>query len=143
MLDKKMIPVLAGGGTRLPAHVGILTALEQMGYRVEQLVDVSGGSIVVEHTIHHEYSEDDTPVVYFRVHSTREAGQGKASPRPACLPDHADPYLHNQYSSRTHQRQLSAADSTGRHPMRSAFINLESCCHNRLELHPGKPARLR
>jgi NTE family protein len=46
MSDKKMIPVLAGGGTRLPAHVGILTALEQMGYRVEQLVDVSGGSIV-------------------------------------------------------------------------------------------------
>ncbi len=46
MSDKKMIPVLAGGGTRLPAHVGILTALEQMGYRVEQLVGVSGGSIV-------------------------------------------------------------------------------------------------
>ena len=41
-----MIPVLAGGGTRLPAHVGILTALEQMGYRTEQLVGVSGGSIV-------------------------------------------------------------------------------------------------
>jgi len=41
-----MIPVLAGGGTRLPAHVGILTALEQMQYRVERLVGVSGGSIV-------------------------------------------------------------------------------------------------
>jgi len=46
MSDKKMIPVLAGGGTRLPAHVGILTALEQMGYGVDQLVGVSGGSIV-------------------------------------------------------------------------------------------------
>lgn len=46
MADKKMIPVLAGGGTRLPAHVGILTALERMGYGVEQLVGVSGGSIV-------------------------------------------------------------------------------------------------
>jgi NTE family protein len=41
-----MIPVLAGGGTRLPAHVGILTALEQMHFRVERLVGVSGGSIV-------------------------------------------------------------------------------------------------
>lgn len=41
-----MIPVLAGGGTRLPAHVGILTALEQMDYRVDKLVGVSGGSIV-------------------------------------------------------------------------------------------------
>ncbi|MCG6967199.1 MAG: patatin-like phospholipase family protein [Chromatiaceae bacterium] len=46
MRDRKMIPVLAGGGTRLPAHVGILTALEQMQYRVERLVGVSGGSIV-------------------------------------------------------------------------------------------------
>ena len=41
-----MIPVLAGGGTRLPAHVGVLTALERMQYGVEQLVGVSGGSIV-------------------------------------------------------------------------------------------------
>ena len=46
MTDKHMIPVLAGGGTRLPAHVGILTALEQMQYRVDRLVGVSGGSIV-------------------------------------------------------------------------------------------------
>ena len=46
MTDKHMIPVLAGGGTRLPAHVGILTALEQMNYRVDRLVGVSGGSIV-------------------------------------------------------------------------------------------------
>lgn len=46
MATKKMIPVLAGGGTRLPAHVGILTALEQMHYRVDRLVGVSGGSIV-------------------------------------------------------------------------------------------------
>ena len=46
MAAKKMIPVLAGGGTRLPAHVGVLTALEQMQYGIEQLVGVSGGSIV-------------------------------------------------------------------------------------------------
>ena len=41
-----MVPVLAGGGTRLPAHVGVLTALEDMDYRMDQLVGVSGGSIV-------------------------------------------------------------------------------------------------
>ena len=46
MADRKMIPVLAGGGTRLPAHVGILTALEQMDYEIPRLVGVSGGSIV-------------------------------------------------------------------------------------------------
>lgn len=46
MATKKLIPVLAGGGTRLPAHVGVLTALEGMGYRMERLVGVSGGSIV-------------------------------------------------------------------------------------------------
>ncbi len=46
MTAKKMIPVLAGGGTRLPAHVGILSALEQLDYQVDQLVGVSGGSIV-------------------------------------------------------------------------------------------------
>ena len=46
MTTKKMIPVLAGGGTRLPAHVGVLTALETMQYQVDRLVGVSGGSIV-------------------------------------------------------------------------------------------------
>lgn len=46
MRDKTMVPVLAGGGTRLPAHVGILTALEEMDYRMDRLIGVSGGSIV-------------------------------------------------------------------------------------------------
>jgi NTE family protein len=46
MNAKRLIPVLAGGGTRLPAHVGILTALEQMQYRIDGLVGVSGGGIV-------------------------------------------------------------------------------------------------
>lgn len=46
MTAKRMIPVLAGGGTRLPAHVGVLTALESMDYHVDRLVGVSGGSIV-------------------------------------------------------------------------------------------------
>jgi NTE family protein len=46
MTSKPVIPVLAGGGTRLPAHVGILAGLEHMGYRIDRLVGVSGGSIV-------------------------------------------------------------------------------------------------
>jgi NTE family protein len=57
MTAKKMIPVLAGGGTRLPAHVGVLTALEQMQYGIEQLVGVSGGSIVAS-LYAHGYSTD-------------------------------------------------------------------------------------
>lgn len=45
-MARKLIPALAGGGTRLSAHVGVLTALEALGYRVERLVGVSGGAIV-------------------------------------------------------------------------------------------------
>lgn len=52
-----MIPVLAGGGTRLPAHVGVLAALEAMGYRIPRLVGVSGGSIVAA-LFAHGYSVD-------------------------------------------------------------------------------------
>jgi NTE family protein len=44
--ERRLIPILAGGGTRLPAHVGVLAALEEMGYRLPALVGVSGGSIV-------------------------------------------------------------------------------------------------
>lgn len=42
----RLVPVLAGGGTRLPAHVGVLTALQDLGVTVPRLVGVSGGSIV-------------------------------------------------------------------------------------------------
>lgn len=42
----RLVPVLAGGGTRLPAHVGVLTALHRMNIEVPRLVGVSGGSIV-------------------------------------------------------------------------------------------------
>ena len=41
-----MVPVLAGGGSRLSAHIGVLTALEEMGITFSSLVGVSGGSIV-------------------------------------------------------------------------------------------------
>ena len=42
----KMVPVLAGGGTRLSAHIGVLSAIEELGISFESLVGVSGGSIV-------------------------------------------------------------------------------------------------
>ena len=41
-----VVPILAGGGTRLPAHVGVLKALQDLGMRTDHLVGVSGGSIV-------------------------------------------------------------------------------------------------
>jgi NTE family protein len=41
-----IVPVLAGGGTRLPAHVGVLTALRDMDYGYKHIVGVSGGSVV-------------------------------------------------------------------------------------------------
>jgi len=44
--EKVIVPILAGGGTRLPAHVGILKALQRMDIGAEHIVGVSGGSIV-------------------------------------------------------------------------------------------------
>ncbi|NQY65107.1 MAG: patatin-like phospholipase family protein [Alteromonadaceae bacterium] len=46
LTNKKIVPVLAGGGTRLPAHVGILKALEEFDINFDDIVGVSGGSIV-------------------------------------------------------------------------------------------------
>jgi NTE family protein len=42
----QIVPVLAGGGTRLPAHVGVLAALADMGVDYRHLVGVSGGAVV-------------------------------------------------------------------------------------------------
>ena len=39
-------PILAGGGARLPAHVGVLQALKELGYSYRHLVGVSGGSVI-------------------------------------------------------------------------------------------------
>ena len=44
--EGRVVPVLAGGGTRLPAHIGILAALEALGTGFGHLVGVSGGSII-------------------------------------------------------------------------------------------------
>ncbi|MCC8998315.1 MAG: patatin-like phospholipase family protein [Candidatus Contendobacter sp.] len=41
-----IVPVLAGGGTRLPAHVGALQAIGELGYRYQHIVGVSGGGII-------------------------------------------------------------------------------------------------
>ncbi|WP_448212669.1 patatin-like phospholipase family protein [Colwellia sp. MEBiC06753] len=45
-MNGKIIPIMAGGGTRLPAHIGILSALEDLGVGFDHIVGVSGGSIV-------------------------------------------------------------------------------------------------
>ncbi len=46
MEKKKIVPIFAGGGTRLPAHVGILKALEEYQIDFDNIVGVSGGSII-------------------------------------------------------------------------------------------------
>lgn len=43
---RRIVPVFAGGGTRLPAHVGVLAALADMGLEYDHLVGVSGGGVV-------------------------------------------------------------------------------------------------
>lgn len=43
---QEIVPILSGGGTRLPCYVGILQALDELGLGYRQIVGVSGGSIV-------------------------------------------------------------------------------------------------
>lgn len=43
---EQIVPILSGGGTRFPAHVGVLRALEELGVGFRRLVGLSGGSIV-------------------------------------------------------------------------------------------------
>lgn len=42
----RLVPIFAGGGTRLATHIGILKALEELEIEFEHLVGVSGGSII-------------------------------------------------------------------------------------------------
>ena len=42
----KIVPIFAGGGTRLPAHVGVLQALDEFNITFDDIVGVSGGSII-------------------------------------------------------------------------------------------------
>lgn len=42
----EIVPILSGGGTRLPCHVGILKALQEMPLAYRHIVGVSGGSVV-------------------------------------------------------------------------------------------------
>jgi len=42
----RIVPILAGGGTRLPAHVGVLAALRDMALDYQHIVGVSGGGVV-------------------------------------------------------------------------------------------------
>ncbi len=43
---QRIVPILTGGGTRLPAHVGVIQALEDLDLSYKHIVGVSGGSIV-------------------------------------------------------------------------------------------------
>lgn len=43
---KQIVPILSGGGTRLPAHIGILQALNDLNVKHDTIVGVSGGSII-------------------------------------------------------------------------------------------------
>ena len=45
-MTKKIVPILAGGGTRLPAHLGVLNALSDLDISFDHIVGVSGGSII-------------------------------------------------------------------------------------------------
>ncbi|KMT64626.1 patatin-like phospholipase family protein [Catenovulum maritimum] len=42
----KIVPVFSGGGTRASAHIGILQALKELKIEFDNLVGVSGGSII-------------------------------------------------------------------------------------------------
>ena len=46
IFPKQIVPVLSGGGTRLPAHIGILQALDDLNVKHNTIVGVSGGSII-------------------------------------------------------------------------------------------------
>ncbi|MFC3121380.1 patatin-like phospholipase family protein [Agaribacter flavus] len=43
---QKIVPIFSGGGTRLPAHIGILQALHDLDISFDTIVGISGGSIV-------------------------------------------------------------------------------------------------
>ncbi|NQY86732.1 MAG: patatin-like phospholipase family protein [Colwellia sp.] len=45
-MTEKIVPILAGGGTRLPAHLGVLQALDKLQIQFDHIVGVSGGSII-------------------------------------------------------------------------------------------------
>ncbi|MDX2367396.1 MAG: patatin-like phospholipase family protein [Colwellia sp.] len=45
-MTQKIVPILAGGGTRLPAHLGVLHALKKLQIQFDNIVGVSGGSII-------------------------------------------------------------------------------------------------
>lgn len=45
-MTEKIVPILAGGGTRLAAHLGVLSALDELQIEFDNIVGVSGGSII-------------------------------------------------------------------------------------------------
>ncbi|BCO19909.1 phospholipase [Alteromonas sp. KC3] len=45
-VQSRIVPIFSGGGTRLSAHIGIISALQDMTIGFDTLVGVSGGSII-------------------------------------------------------------------------------------------------
>ena len=45
-MNRNIVPIFSGGGTRFSAHVGILDALERLPVSFDTLVGISGGAIV-------------------------------------------------------------------------------------------------
>ncbi|GLR71774.1 patatin-like phospholipase family protein [Agaribacter marinus] len=45
-MSRNIVPIFSGGGTRLPAHIGILQALHDLDISFTTIVGISGGSIV-------------------------------------------------------------------------------------------------
>ncbi|MCC2614904.1 patatin-like phospholipase family protein [Aestuariibacter halophilus] len=43
---RAIVPIFSGGGTRLPAHIGIFAALNELNLTFDHVVGISGGSIV-------------------------------------------------------------------------------------------------
>lgn len=74
-LPPHIVPILAGGGTRLPAHVGVLSALQDLGVGYRHIVGVSGGSVVAalaavgKSTEHMKHLFRDVDFSQFRGHS--------------------------------------------------------------------------
>lgn len=62
--QQRIVPVLAGGGTRFAAHLGVLSALHDLGIAYDHIVGVSGGSIVASFAASGRSLEEMKQVLY-------------------------------------------------------------------------------
>lgn len=62
--SQRIVPVLAGGGTRFAAHLGVLHALHDLNLQYDHIVGVSGGSIVASFAASGHGLEDMKKLLY-------------------------------------------------------------------------------